>query len=224
MKAMAKEATDEAKKAMKMAKTPKETKIAKAKAKSARLRHQLAGVDSFSCSMLVLQLAEYADDILADEIEALEDLRNEFDERMLALKLARDNYMRMDTQPCYPAEPTTSAMRAMTTTTTMPAKTNLAKILWRLRDELAGVEKKFSWLVQESDAILAEEIEALEALRDEVDERMLALKQSRDNYSRILKESGWIGGDLWPEVLRRGYFNRHPPWSGVLSRDFNGSA
>ena len=117
MKAMAKEATDEAKKAMKMAKTPKQTKIAKAKAKSARLRHQLAGVDSFSCSMLVLQLA------------------------------------------------------------------------------------------QESDDILAEEIEALEALRDEVDERMLALKQSRDNYSRILKESGWIGGDLWPEVLRRGYFN-----------------
>ena len=92
MKAMAKEATDEAKKAMKMAKTPKETKIAKAKAKSARLRHQLAGVDSFSCSMLVLQLADKADDILAEEIEALEDLRNEIDERMLALKDRRDKY------------------------------------------------------------------------------------------------------------------------------------
>ena len=37
-------------------------------------------------------LAHESDDILAEEIEALEDLRNEIDERMLALKDRRDKY------------------------------------------------------------------------------------------------------------------------------------
>ena len=52
----------------------------------------------------------------------------------------------------------------------------------RLRDQLAGAEKNLSWLAQESDEILAEEIEALAALSNKIDERMLALKDRRDKY------------------------------------------
>ena len=43
-------------------------------------------------------------------------------------------------------------------------------------------EKNLSWLAQESDEILAEEIEALAALSNKIDERMLALKDRRDKY------------------------------------------
>ena len=76
----------------------------------------------------------------------------------------------------------------------------------RLRDQLAGAEKNLSWLAQESDEILAEEIEALEDLRNEIDERMLALKLARDNYSRILKE--WAP-DLWAQTRGSDDFSFH---------------
>ena len=51
---------------------------------------------------------------------------------------------------------------------------------------------------------LGDEIDALNEIRNEIDERMVALKVRRDTNSRILKESA---PDLWAEGRRRGYFN-----------------
>ena len=61
------------------------------------------------------------------------------------------------------------------------------------------VDTQLLQLVEE----LGDEIDTLAALRDEIDERMVALTYRRNNTSRILKESA---PDLWAEGLRRGFF------------------